>query len=112
MMLIIGGLCMPSGHGIAADAPSTQIEPVGQPSHAVAPSAAWNVPAEHLVHLFCPSSGLYVPGAQSVAFALPTEQLVPMSQTAQSASLVITCSIGCAVLPPGHGSDADDPCKQ
>ena len=55
------------------------------------------------------SNALYVPAAQSVAFALPTGQKVPLAHAMQSASLVITASDRSMREPAGHGSAAYAP---
>ena len=79
-------------------------------SHAVAPSSAWYRPAEHLSHVSCAGSSLYVPALQLVASALPTGQNTPRRQTSQSDALVMV-TFAFAVVPPGHGSGAAAPAK-
>ena len=80
--------------------------------HVVLPSRSWYVPAVQRMQLSCPTSGLTVPGAQSVAFAEPTGQKVPTPQVRQSSALVMTSKLASIVVPPGHGSGAAEPSAQ
>ena len=70
------------------------------------------MPASQRVQLSCLTLGLTVPGAQSVAFAEPTGQNVPMSHGMQSSALVITLIAEFIVVPPGQGSGAAEPSAQ
>ena len=83
-----------------------------QSTHAVAPSASWNVPAGHLAHASRSSWSLNVPALQLVATSLPTGQNVPFGQITQSSTLVITVSDASRRVPPGQGSGADAPSGQ
>jgi hypothetical protein len=80
--------------------------------HAVEPLSSWKVPAAHDRHVSCSDNGLYVPGAQSVALALPTEQWVPFGQMMHSSTLVMTASVNDLRRPAGQGSAAAAPVAQ
>ena len=81
-------------------------------THAVAPSAAWYSPSVHGEQLSISVCALNVPGAQRLAFALPTEQYVPSGHTTHSSALLITVSDAFWWRPAGHGSAADAPSAQ
>ena len=83
-------LYVPEAHGRAADVPSGQYEPAGQSKHAVWPLAFMNLPEAQLEHEDCFVRGLMVPGAHSVAVALPTLHQVPSGQVSHWLTSVIT----------------------
>ena len=83
-----------------------------QSLHSVLRSASWNLPASHLVHDSCIGWALYVPGAQGLASAEPTEQNVPFGQTTHCSTLDITASIAFLCVPPGQGRAAAAPSAQ
>ena len=80
----------PSEQGSGAAEPSLQYDPGVQASQLTLPARAWNSPAGQASHVAAPSTGLTVPGAQSVAFAEPTGQKLPAGQVMHWPTLVIT----------------------
>ena len=105
-------LCVPGGHGSAAEAPGAQYEPGGQTWHSVLPLSFMNFPASHPTQVPCLDAGCTVPGAHRTGAALPTVQNVPASQSTHWSALVITLSDAFSCVPAGHGSGALDPSTQ
>ena len=100
----------PDGHGSGAAAPSAQKEPDVQPSHAVVPGRAWNLPATQSVHSFWPATGCTVPGLHGLCVSEPVEHDEPAGQAVHWPSLPRP-----DVLlndPSLHGSGADAPASQ
>ena len=58
-------LCVPGGHGSAAEAPGAQYEPGGQTWHSVLPLSFMNVPALQGSHVTRPTELPTVPREQS-----------------------------------------------
>ena len=79
-------------------------------THAELPGAAWNVLAEHLVQLPCPTCALYVPVLHAAAAVLPVLQYVPASQLAHPDSADSPAAP--LYRPAGHSGPADAPCGQ
>ena len=61
----------PGSHGSAAAAPGLQKWPGRQSAHAVAPSAAWKLPAAHLAQEGALAVLAIVPGAHAICSLLP-----------------------------------------
>mgnify|MGYP007077133313 FL=1 len=80
--------------------------------HAVAPLALMNVPASQLAHPAWRASGLTVPGAHSVAAALPTLHHVPASHVMHWLGSIITSRLAFLCVPAGQGSGALEPLMQ
>ena len=89
-----------------------RVHPGVHAAQAVEPGSAWKLPAAQLTHIDALSWSLKVPGAQSVATALPTEQKVPTGQIKHSLTFIITGSVGSFRLPAGQGSGALEPWMQ
>ena len=106
----------PESHGSGALAPCSQYEPGVQSKHTSLPLVFMNLPAAHLVHVPCSTSGCTVPGLHAVGSVAPVEQNDPDGHATQSSSLVIDMPIAVNVLfwwrPDGHGSGDVEPSSQ
>ena len=83
---------VPEKHGMEAVEPGGQKAPGKHNLHSVWRTTSWNSPAAQAKHVSALGDGLYVPGEQGVAKALPTLQEVPSGHSTHWSTLVITVS--------------------